>query len=248
MWHWVASLLLLGIALLASYGLVRVVRGRRHISTRRLHLQQIARLEKLVAELNHYGNLLAKAKIDNSLILDAYETTLHRVEALLKSVRQIPNLQQNHKALQQLEPLIGSCEKQFNLFKKSLRRNTRQLRKIADWVDGLVSRNHADMIQEQVRGCFFCSRPFTAHFFAEIRIKFQDEPQKVWACHSCKDELKVKGELPVLYFRHEGEIIHWSKHPEYDPLRHFGNVKGVSKYQPRPQLKLVKSDEDPPPQ
>lgn len=239
MWIWVASGLVLSSIGLAVYSSLLALRGRRMISFRRLYLQQLARLEQLVAELSHYGNLLQTNQIDDEAILERFEASLQRTEALLASINLIPSFQLDRSVLQQFAPLIRSCENQMDFFKEVFRQNLSKTGKTAEWIDDWFRRG-----QPPTRGCFFCSRPYLVRSFAEVRIKFEDKSKKVWACHVCRTELKAKGELKVLYFRIDGTTRHWSEHPGYDPARHFGSIGETTEYRPRPLINLVKAEDD----
>jgi len=239
MWLWVASGLVLGLLIgLTVYSSFLALRGRRMISFRRLYLQQLARLEQLVAELNHYGNLLQTTRVEDEAILERYEASLQRTEALLESMHLIPSFQLNRSVLLQFEPLILSCENQMGFFKKVFRQNLSKTGKTSEWIDDWFRRG-----QPPTRGCFFCSRPYLLRSFAEVRIKFDGESKKVWACHVCRTELKARGELKVLYFRVDGKTKHWAEHPDYDPVRHYGMIGETPEFRPRPLINLVKVDE-----
>ncbi|MFW7378341.1 MAG: hypothetical protein ACOH5I_06010 [Oligoflexus sp.] len=239
MWVWVASLLLLGLSGMAVFHSSQSLRGRKMKSYRRLYLQQLARLEELVAELNHYGNLIQTLKLDEAILLDRFEAALQRIETLLESIHRLPHFQWEKTVLLQIDPLINSCEEQMAAFKKIFRQRCQKAGKSIKVTDEWWRR-----AQPPVRGCYFCSRPYLPKSFSDLSIKAKEGKKKVWACHVCRAELKLKGEVKILYFQIDGSSRHWSEHPAYDPVRHFGSIGEVSQYQPRPQVHLVKTDED----
>jgi hypothetical protein len=239
MWNGVMWGLLALVASGAVYGWMLHRRGRRLLNFRRLYWQQMARLEQLVAELNHYGHLLGTLPWRDESLMDRYESALRRVEALLRSLHKLPGFHSERRILIQIEPMISSCEELVASFKGDLRRKAPDGQvsstSMQDWLEGL---------RIPARGCFFCSRPFLPRSFKRVRLTYKGAPQRVWACHVCRSELKSRGELAILHFRRPEGVLHWSECPDYDPILHFGNLDQHRLRHLRPPSQLLKDDND----
>lgn len=242
MWSWVASALVLGVIFWILSSRFQRRKGRRRISLRRRYLQDLARMEQMVAELGHYGSLIANQKIAEPIILGTYESSLQRVETLLESVHQILSFEVQAELLDQLDPLITSCEKQMKRFRSDFRKHLPKADGVSvNFWDDWLARH-----QIPTNGCYFCSRPYLPKSFSQVKINHESGARRVWSCHVCKAELKAKGEVKVLYFRSPKGVQHWSELSDYSPVRHFSLVGEPSQWKPCPVLKLVKAEETPP--
>ena len=81
-----------------------------------------------------------------------------------------------------------------------------------------------DSNKPPVKGCYFCSRPYSPKTFKKVGIKLNTQKLKVYGCSICRAALKAKGTVDVLYFKSDNKDMHWSETPGYDPKKDFWNL------------------------
>ena len=90
-----------------------------------------------------------------------------------------------------------------------------------------------------VKGCYFCSRPFDANDFQIVKTKIHSVTIKVWGCRVCRGQLKKDRKVKVLYFLKKGQPVHWQHVKEYTPSNDFWNLNQPEPT--KPDLRLVYS-------
>lgn len=73
-------------------------------------------------------------------------------------------------------------------------------------------------------GCYFCSRPYEAHFFTQTKAVVDGKRMAVIACKICDHQLKQNNKARILKFIRDGKALHWSKIVDYRPKKEYWNL------------------------
>lgn len=196
-------------------------RERRYLNYRFLKAKSIARLESLTIRLTDLGAQAEQGV--NSQILDKYLESLDKMESLLTALNQMPILTFDHKLLNSLVPMVNQIESDVVKAEEQIKRGKKTL-----------------SIRGK-QGCYFCSKPAVREF-KDIKISAKGNQVKVLSCQICRAALKSRGEVPVLYFRKDSEMIHWSEFEGYDPWRDYWTVSRLKNSANRSNIKLIHSE------
>ncbi|SME91656.1 hypothetical protein [Pseudobacteriovorax antillogorgiicola] len=225
------------IVILASAWMVMSTMKRTQtVSFRRLYIQCVARLEVVAVLLNQMETLARH--VDDKKSLDRYEEALRMMETLLTALQKVPLLPSGKELVSSLEPMVLKLEnvtqESLDLFKKSLQKNN-AFQKL--W-------NSVEASKPPVKGCYFCSRPYSPKTFKRVQVKLGTGKLKVYGCAICRAALKSKGNVDVLYFNVGQKNVHWSENPAYDPRKDFWMIDKRQKNYQRPKLELISTHID----
>lgn len=73
-------------------------------------------------------------------------------------------------------------------------------------------------------GCYFCSRPYEAHFFTQTKALIDNKHLAVVACKICDHQLRNGNKARILKFIRDGRPVHWSKISDYKPKKEYWNL------------------------
>lgn len=227
-----------GAAILASMFLIILTLKRsKTASYRRLYIQCVARLDMVSVVLNQMKDLAVHVKDDKAL--ERYEKTLATMETLLTALIQVPTTPTGKELVNSLEPMLSMLEKETNAsvmeFKKILK---------GPGPMGQVLEKLQRDSKPPVRGCYFCSSPYSPRTFKRVQIRMGEQSLKVYGCGDCRSKLESRGIIDVLFFKAAGKKVHWSDTESYEPKKDFWIVHKLSPKYEKPKLELLPNDPD----
>ncbi len=189
----------------------------------------------MTVQVNQLGNLVQHIKADSSFYY--YEDTLKMLESLLVALNKIPPLSDKGELVRSMEPMILNLE---NRIKKCREKFLSEFahRKDLQKLCAAVENSKAP-----VTGCYFCSRPFSLKSFKKIAIKFQGKKMHVFACPSCRAELRSRRSVDILHFIHNNRSVHWSELPGYNPATDYWTLNSRRTQRTRPRLELITNNQ-----
>ena len=198
------------------------------------YLQLVSQLESSTAIANHLASYLRELK-DEKLI-EYYEAGLRILETLLSVVCKLPPFDDNPDTLNSALFLAKDTHSRFLRTQEGFRDSKAGKKVRYDRLSNQSSNSDA-----VIKGCYFCSRPYMADRFSNVRVKIEGQTKEVISCNVCKEELAHTKKVKVLYFLKDGKPIHWSDIADYKPSEDFWNINkrgGVHKVR---RLELVHS-------
>lgn len=231
---WLLLTLTLVTVILTVSAIRDLIVSSRTVSYRRIYIQCVARLDGVSVLLNQLRQVAEH--VPDPEALKVYEGALGMMESLLVSINKVPLLPSGRELVRSLEPLVVRLEKEslkaLKLFKEGSHR-------LAPDLQLFKKINYAP----PVKGCYFCSRPYSPSEFKTLKIRIQQQRLRVYACSSCRASVKVRGTADVLFFKKAGKKVHWSEVDEYDPTTDYWTLGRRRKtYQP-PNLKLISNSD-----
>ncbi len=195
-------------------------------------------LEQSTVISNQLESQVKMAEPEKKLV-DYYLGTLGVLETLLRTVRTLDPIKGEPASLDTslylAQDLSLRCQRVKNAFM-----GFKTKRKV-DYAQ-LFNQEKPGFLN--VIGCYFCSRPYRADFFAHVRVKVQKSHMDVFACRVCEQELEHTKSVRILSFMQDGKSVHWSKVKGYQPSAEYWhlNLKRNDVVRQRPSLQLVKSE------
>ena len=236
------DVLLLAIFVLVVLYAIKVFRGQitimKTISYKRLYIQCVARLDMVAVLLNKLKPLAEH--LDDSKALQVYESALSMMESLLVALNKVPLLPTGRELVGSLEPMIKRLESESNKALMLYREAAAGLGVANPLIGGI--RDHTP----PVKGCYFCSRPYSPKDFKKVGIRIAEKKLRVFSCPACRASLKARGTADVLFFKLGRKNVHWSEVGDYDPTVDFWTLGKRRKEYERPKLRLIltKNDSD----
>ena len=193
-----------------------------------LYLRLIAKLDAITARANAIAKL--SEHLNDEKVLRYFEDNLHRIENLLHVVQGLREGKRDLRSLLLIMRMVEEAGRRLKRIDAAVRASLKgkmvNYGKLYDW-----RLNTAD-----VKGCYFCSRPFDVSQFKIVKTKIHGVTIKVWGCNVCRSQLRKDRKVKVLYFLKKGQPIHWQHVKEYTPTDDFWNL---NKAESKPDLKLV---------
>ena len=222
--------------LLMAYFLFRSHRSyARIVNVRRLYIQNIARIETIVVQVNQLQNLAAH--IHEGPSFRYYEDMVQMLEALMVALSRIPPLSDKGELVRSMEPMITDLEGRVVTCREKFKKDLAPRKELSQ----LFQTVHPNA--ESIKGCYFCSKPYSPKNFRRVSIRFQGDRMQVYGCANCRAELKSRRSVDILHFVHEDRTVHWSQLPGYDPRKDFWTLGALRTERIRPQLELVSESE-----
>jgi hypothetical protein len=237
------------IALLAIWQKKRqITRAKQY---RLSYIQLLAKLDQITTQLTIQGGFAKE--ISDNVVLDYYESTLRIFETLLEAIKHLPPFATEGNLLSSAYFLARECSERAAKIEQAFL----EFRSGKEVSPELFTSSSTTPTRATSMGCYFCSRPFVADKFSQVRVRVENEVKQVTACKVCKEELETTKKIKVLYFMKEGKPVHWSEVSDYTPAEDFWNInerKPVRKVRhlelvstsPNPQ-KIGSSDQESPP-
>lgn len=192
------------------------------------YVQMVASLDQLVRRVRHLVDQGGQKGDDTHL--DHLEGTVLMMETLLQVFRGIRPLGGDMNHLYQAGLMIRELEK--------------RVKETEGLLPARLSARRA-AAGGPVPGCWFCSRPWIAGLFSQIRVGRAGEDQRpVYSCHFCRDELRYTGRIRTLYLPREGRLVHWTEAGFYRPDRDFWRIEELNPVYKRPEMELVREEID----
>lgn len=182
-------------------------RMRKSGSYRNLFIQMVACLENTQAKLVKLQGLVEHIEKDGDL--DSYEDCLELMNRVLESMVQMKRFGTDVQAMRDSFFVVNGLAKRVDALVVRVFRG----------IEG--SNEEIQKGSKNIKGCYFCSRPYVIDRFRVLGIKVENVGIKVSSCPWCFQELKTTGNVRVLYFSMSGEAVHWSKVEKYDPREDF---------------------------
>lgn len=205
-----------------------LVTGRKKNSFKSL----VAMLDIMVHKVNKIEPLLEH--LSDERILVCYEEVLGIIEEigelLLTMKRAAPPASDADTILN----LMSKCDKLINEIyfktKVSIEGNKIKYTSLLDWSDDAPA---------IIKGCYFCSKPFERSSFRIISVKIQGVEVPIAGCDICSRGLKLRKKVKVLYFKRNGQTLHWSQFNDYTPSKDYWNLNKRGWDQDKAKLELV---------
>ena len=192
----------------------------------------VARLENITVRVNVLARELSTDQ--NRTYWDTFELLLTQYEQLLDSMQAMPTISRSLDLIKASDALISDLEQKFEAYVNSLNKT-----------DGAHSAAKEATKKAGVfltKGCYFCSRPFVLSEFRLVKVRIDGNILRGIGCSVCRNALKDKKKVKVLYFRKEGRQLHWSETPGYQPRPDYYDINEENKSdRERPNLSLVYS-------
>jgi len=208
----------------------------RSLQYRRYYIQIIAKCDRLVAKVNQMQELLPF--INDSKVVDYYENCLNTLETLLAAIVKLPRFGHDLTQLKTAHHLVVNCQakvaRTWEAFRRVARGRSPDYNKLFDWKSEQP---------DKVRGCYFCSKPYRRDIFAKVNTKINDVTIEVYGCSVCREELTRSKKVKVLYFMKNGQPVHWSQVPEYEPSENYWQLNNKSKIFRETKLELVSMED-----
>ena len=205
-----------------SFFLLRTARADAVVvSYERLYVQNLARIELLIAKVSGLGLLVEKS--ESAQIIENYQKTVSLTESFVESLHGLRFQTTRDETVRAMEPMIVSIEAQVDKLIAALEPIVKplpHLKKTLDSLKGPIA---------PTSGCYFCSKPYSPRSFKEVRITYRDSPVLVHGCAVCRGKLRARGSVEVLHFTVEGKQTHWSEVASYDPRHDYWRLKDAKK-------------------
>lgn len=224
-------------------GIVAVVFGvserRRRREFRHSHVRMddlMAQFDEIAAKLNDLAPIAAK--IRDPKVLQYYEQCLGLFEKLISIIHEIPHFRQEASSLRAALHLAKECSERAD--------------RIAQALDAALSGQTLDYgalygwksRPREIAGCFFCSRPYEAPSFKIVGTKVSGRRIHAYACAVCRERLERERKADVLYFKKDGQPVHWSQVKEYKPSSDFWNLNAGAQARSLGPLEVVMTRTD----
>jgi hypothetical protein len=200
-------------------------------------VQLVAQLETVTTTVNRLEAHVRSIK--EPKLLDYYEGTLRILETLLGAVRKLPPFGSDTGSLESAFYLVKDCRHRVGrtqqAFQDSMRGREVKLEELY---------GHGKKSIDQT-GCYFCSRPVISSRFSKVKVKIDGDVREVMSCKICREELETTKKVKVLYFMKDGRPVHWSQMPDYHPSEDFWNINKRDAIRKTRKLELVHTNPDP---
>ncbi len=208
------------------------------ISDLTAHESISTQLESLVSRLNKALEIAPFIK--DKLIIDWLESSLKILQPLIERLHQkssLKNLSQDDQdmELETLKKMFHTYEDRINIFFKAVEKKILGL-EYETLFENCKSKT------SMLRGCFFCSRPFSLSQPREAKIKLDHKPLRVYSCESCFQELHVSGKVKILYLIIQNQPKHWSLVDDYLPESANWDININRDKKKHAELKIIYSE------
>lgn len=212
---------------------------RRRGAFRNAHVRMedlMARFDEIAARLNDLAPVAAK--IRDPKVLQYYEQSLGLFEKLLSLIHAIPDFRQEPASMRAALHLAKECSDRTDRIAKAL--------------DAALSGDSLDYgalygwkrRPREILGCFFCSRPYEAPTFRIVGTKVAGRRIHAYACAVCRERLERERKADVLYFKKDGQPVHWTQVAEYKPSSDYWDLNAGARARSLGPLEVVMTRTD----
>lgn len=201
-------------------------------------VQLIAQLETVTSTVNRLEAYLRQVR--EPKLLDYYEGSLRILETLLGAVHKLPPFGSDPSQLDSAFYLVKDCRLRIGRTQQAFQDALRGREVKFEELYG-----HPKRASVEQAGCYFCSRPVMPSRFSKVKVRIDGGIKEVMSCQVCREELETTKKVKVLYFMKEGRPVHWSLIPDYHPSEDFWNINKRAPVHQTRKLELIHSRPNP---
>jgi hypothetical protein len=241
-WLPLASATSLGICLILAYRWQQKMRLLAIQSYRNRYRQLVAYFEHLTLAANEMGSQIEQVKDDR--VLRTYQECLERLERLLRKMKATSPFGRSPDSLETVLRVTNDLRRRMHSVQQAFREHL-SLPTETGLAEGKQATTEGDD-----RHCYFCSRPrigASSRDFRQSKIQLHEQEKRVWGCKTCCDELEATGKVRVLFFRRDGQPVHWRQVDDYQPAEEYWSLNDAKKKGRMTHLEVVRpnQNEDP---